>query len=255
MNSNSPHVVVVSGGGTGIGKAITTAFADAGSIVVIVGRRAEILQRVAAGRDNVMAIPADVTDPDQLRALAAELESRLGTIDVAIANAGSGNTGPHEGLEQVAEHWNFIVRANILSAVLFEHALRPLLRRDGGRFIAITSASAKSNGGEVAYAASKAALNRWIVQVASEVGAEGITANCVSPGFVPDTELYKGAIDESAYARVARGIAVQRVGTPQDVASAVQYLASAAAGFISGSIFDVDGGRRAGPTSLINSKE
>lgn len=255
MTEPSTQTVVVSGGGTGIGRAITNTFANDGATVIVVGRRADVLKKVADGRDNVIPMSADVTDPVQLRKLAADIKSGFGTVDVVVANAGGGHNEPIDSLEDLAEHWKLIVNANVLSAVLFEHALRPLLRRNGGRFIATTSASARSNGGEVAYASSKAALNRWIVQVASDLGAEGITANCVSPGFVPATELYGGAIDESAYERVSRGIAVRRVGTPQDIAAAVKYLASAEAGFVSGSVHDVDGGRLVATTTLVAAKD
>jgi 3-oxoacyl-[acyl-carrier protein] reductase len=253
--SAEPQVVVVSGGGTGIGRAIADTFAASGATVVIVGRRTAVLEAAVDGRENVIPMAADVTDPDQLRELAAHLKVRFGAIDVVVANAGGSNHDAHETLEEIAAHWHNTVNANILSAVLLERALRHLVRHDGGRFIAISSATAHRNGGEVAYAACKAAVNRWIVQLASDLGHLGITANCVSPGFVPDTGFFDGAFDESAYERVARDIAVRRVGTPQDIASAVRFLASDAAGYISGSVFDVDGGRRVLTPRLVAAKD
>ncbi|MDR7167315.1 3-oxoacyl-[acyl-carrier protein] reductase [Nocardia kruczakiae] len=253
--STEPQVVVVSGGGSGIGRAIADIFAASGATVIIVGRRTAVLEAAVDGRENVIPMTADVTDPDQLRELAAHLKERFETIDVVVASAGSSNHDAHETLEDIAAHWHNTVDANILSAVLFERALRHLLRRDGGRFIAISSATAHRNGGEVAYAACKAALNRWIVQLASDLGELGITANCVSPGFVPATEFFGGAFDESAYEQVARDIAVRRVGTPQDIAGAVQFLASDAAGFVTGSVFHVDGGRRVLTPRLVAAKD
>ncbi|MGY3555447.1 SDR family NAD(P)-dependent oxidoreductase [Williamsia sp. R60] len=253
--STEPQVVVVSGGGTGIGRAIADIFAASGATVVIVGRRTAVLEAAVDGRENVIPMAADVTDPAQLRELAARLEERFGAIDVVVANAGSSNHDAHETLEDIAAHWHNTVNANILSAVLLERALRHLLRRGGGRFIAISSATAHRNGGEVAYAACKAAINRWIVQVASDLGHLGITANCVSPGFVPGTEFFDAAFDESAYKRIARDIAAQRVGTPQDIAGAVQFLASDRAGFITGSVLDVDGGRRVITPGLDTTKD
>jgi len=251
VDQQRARTVVVSGGGTGIGRAISASFADAGDTVVVVGRRLDVLEAFAAGRHNVVPVRADVTNPEDLRAVAAELERRFTTLDVVVANAGASHRGPLDTLEDVAEHWRRTVDANLLSAVLLEHAVRPLLRRPGGRFIAITSSSATSGGGEVAYASSKAALNRWIVQVANDVGAEGITANCVSPGFVPDTELYGGPVSDAASQQVTAGISVGRIGTPEDIAAAVRYVASDEAGFVSGTVLDVNGGRRAVPLAVV----
>ena len=95
----------------------------------------------------------------------------------------------------------------------------------------------------MAYGSSKAAVNRWIQALASQVGSEGITANALAPGFVPDTELYDGGMDPAWTERVARGIAVGRVGTPEDIAEAVRWLVSPGAGFVNGTVLEVDGGR------------
>jgi 3-oxoacyl-[acyl-carrier protein] reductase len=237
-----PRNVVVSGGGTGIGRAIAERFAEDGDTVVIVGRRRDVLDGAAAQRPNIVPFVADCTEPEQLHALAAELERR-GGVDVVVANAGGTHRGPLETLEQVAEHWRATVDANVLSAVLLEFALRPLLR-NGGRFVAISSTSASYRvGGEVAYASSKSAINRWIGQLATDLGGKA-TANVVSPGFVPDTEIYESPVDEATRARTAGLTPVQRVGTPEDIAAVVHFLASPEAGFVSGNVFDVDGGRK-----------
>jgi 3-oxoacyl-[acyl-carrier protein] reductase len=132
---------------------------------------------------------------------------------------------------------------NLLPAVLLEHALRPHLRRPGGRVVAVSSASARVVGGEVAYAASKAALNRWVVSLAAELGREGITVNAVAPGFVPDTGLYADTLEPEWIERAARGIAVRRVGTPEDIADSVRWLVSPGSGFVNGTVVEVDGGR------------
>jgi 3-oxoacyl-[acyl-carrier protein] reductase len=110
--------------------------------------------------------------------------------------------------------------------------------------VAISSSSARVAGGEVAYAASKAAMNRWVVGLAAEHGSEGITVNGVAPGFVPDTELYDGRLDPTWTDRAARSIAVRRAGLPVDVADAVRWLISSGTGFVNGTVVEVDGGRR-----------
>jgi 3-oxoacyl-[acyl-carrier protein] reductase len=234
------RTVVVTGGGTGIGRAIVTRFAADRDTVFAVGRRREVLENVGADWPSIVPVVADCTDPRQLRGLAGEVEAH-GGVDVVVANAGGAFHGPLDTVEQVLDHWRSTLDTNLLSAVLLDAVLRPLLR-DGGRFIAISSASTRG-GGEVAYASSKAAMNRWILQVASDLGSKA-TANVVSPGFVPDTELYDGPVDEAVRTASARGTAVQRVGTPEDIAAVVHFLASAEAGFISGSVVDADGGRR-----------
>jgi 3-oxoacyl-[acyl-carrier protein] reductase len=243
--STDTRTAVVTGGGTGIGRAIAAHLAGQGYRVVIVGRRADVLRKVADDIDGVVPIPADVSQPEEVEQLAEAVRSELGVVDGLVLNAGSAHRGPLDSAAQVAEHWIATTNQNVLPAVLTEYALRPLLRRPGGRVVVITSASASNpGGGEVAYASSKAALNRWVRTVATELGAEGITANALAPGFVPDTELYGPDGADPAWAqKLSRGIAVQRPGTPDDVASAVGYLVSEASGFVSGTLVEVDGGR------------
>lgn len=242
MAERSGRVAVVTGGGTGIGRAISRSLAGAGWQVVLVGRRRLKLDALAAESDAMVAMDADVSDPAAVEALTAQVVERFATVDLLVANAGSGHPGPTDTLAQVAEHWMGTVARVILPAVLIEQGLRPYLARPGGRVVVITSAAAKG-GGPAAYGAAKAALNRWVTSQASLLGPEGITVNAVAPGFVPDTELYGGAIDEAWAAKIARGIAVGRPGTPEDVADAVCWLARPESGFVSGTVVEVDGGR------------
>jgi 3-oxoacyl-[acyl-carrier protein] reductase len=239
------RTAVVTGGGTGIGRAVAARLAADGYRVAIVGRRVGVLEKAAADIPGLVPLPADLSSPTEIDRLALEVRTALGTVDALVLNAGGAHHGAVRSTADVARHWTATIEQNVLSAVLPTHALRPLLRSPGGRVVVITSASATHAGGEVAYAASKAALNRWVRTVASVLGADGITANALSPGFVPDTELYgPDGADPGWSDRIARGIAVRRVGTPDDVAAAVAYLVSDAAGFISGTVVDVDGGIR-----------
>jgi 3-oxoacyl-[acyl-carrier protein] reductase len=243
---------VVTGGGTGIGRAIAAVLAEQGQRVLVVGRRLDVLQACADslnsridGPARVTAFRADLTDVDDVGALAEHVRTNVGTLDVLVNNAGGSRRGSVESLADVAAKWQDTMTQNVVSAVITTEALRPMLRRPGGRVIVISSRSARSGGGDSAYASSKAALNRWIVSLASELGGDGITANVVSPGFVPDTELYgdTGPAPEW-HARIAKGIAMGRVGEPSDIASAVSYVASAEATWITGTVFEVDGGVR-----------
>lgn len=245
MTSTGPtaRTAVVTGGGTGIGRGIAALLAADGYRVAVLGRRREVLDEVA-GETGAIAVAADLSVPADVARAATEVVDALGTIDALVLNAGSAQRGPQETLDDVADHWTSTMAQNLLPAVLLEHALRPHLRRPGGRVVAVSSASARAVGGEVAYAASKAALNRWVVTLAAQLGREGITVNAVSPGFVPDTGLYDGTLDPAWTGRVARGIAVGRVGTPQDIADSVRWLVSPGSGFVNGTVVEVDGGRR-----------
>lgn len=234
--------VVITGGGTGIGRGAASMLAEDGWRVAVVGRRKDVLDTVAADIGGI-AVTADLTKPDEVERAAAELIQALGTVDGLVLNAGGAQHTPLESVTDVAAHWSASMDQNVLSAVLLEHALRPHLTRPGGRVVVVTSAAARSGGGGAAYGASKAAVNRWVLSLASELGPEGITANALAPGFVPDTELYATGMDPSWKDRVAKGIAVQRVGTPADIADGIRWLLSPGAGFVNGTVLEIDGGR------------
>jgi 3-oxoacyl-[acyl-carrier protein] reductase len=244
VTSQSP-TAVVTGGGTGIGRAVAAQLAGSGHRVVIVGRRPEVLAGAAAGIPGAIPLAADLSKPDDVERLAEAVRTELGTLDALVLNAGGADHGPLDTVADVARHWLATVELNILSAVLTEHALRPLLRTPGGRIIVVTSSSATSAGGEVAYASSKAALNRWVRTLATTLGRDGVTVNAVAPGFVPATELYgPDGLPEAQIQKYAAGTAIRRAGTPEDIAEAIGYLVSAGAGFVTGSVFAIDGGTR-----------
>jgi 3-oxoacyl-[acyl-carrier protein] reductase len=110
--------------------------------------------------------------------------------------------------------------------------------------IVISSFSARTLAGNPAYGASKAALHRWVMALGDDLGELGCTANAIAPGFVPDTELFPGELDPSRLARINAGIGVRRAGTPGDIADAVRWLASPHAGYVNGTVIEVDGGHR-----------
>jgi len=232
--------VVVTGGGTGIGRALAARFAADGDTVLITGRRAEPLQ--AAAREigpNVRARVGDMTDPAQVEALLAELPAR---VDVLVNNAG-GNTDFDQpeatDLKSLAANWRANLEANLVSAVLVTAALRERLA-DGGAVVHIGSIAADKGAG--AYGAAKAGLASWNIDLARELGRAGVTANVVSPGYIADTEFFRDRLTDERRRSLVDATSTGRAGVPDDIAGAVAFLASPAARQITGQVLAVNGG-------------
>lgn len=237
---------VVTGGGTGIGRAIARRLASDGAEVVIVGRRGLVLGEAAdainaeLGGRRVTWHQADLTDVAAVEGLAASLATSLAApVDVLVNNAG-GNFGRGAvGLSAVADAYRADFEGNVLTTVLTTAGLLPLLRRPGGRIVTISSIAGLRGSGS--YGAAKAALHAWNMTMATDLAADGVTANVVAPGFVPDTEFWDGLSAEDAAARMAT-IPMGRAGTPDEVAALVAYLAADDAGWTTGQIVQVNGG-------------
>ncbi len=233
--------IVVSGGGTGIGRAIAITFARAGDDVTIVGRRAEVLDAVAKEFDNVTAVAADLAVPADVERVAATLDR----VDVVVNNAGGAvYDGPLSTLEDRAAEWRAELDANMLTAALLTTALLPKLTRPGGRVIFMSSVAAVKGGG--VYGAAKAALHGWAYALATRLGPEGISVNVVAPGYVAETEFFGERMSPEFHeSRVAQTL-VGRGGVPDDIAATVSHLASPQAGYITGQVIHVNGGSALG---------
>lgn len=233
---------VVSGGGTGIGRAVAARLAAEGCEVVIVGRREAVLADTAAELNAGLPSPrvsvaaADLTEPDEVAALAG----RLGAVDVLVNNAGGNFGAAGSGLAAVAAQWTANVRGNVLPAVLLTTALLPAMPRPGGRVVVMSSVAALRGPGS--YGGSKAALHAWALGVAQQVATDGITVNVVAPGFVPDTEFWAGRLTDEVVASRLAIVPMGRPGTPEEVAAAVAYLAAPDAGWTTGQVLQVNGG-------------
>ncbi|MDA0566560.1 SDR family oxidoreductase [Streptomonospora sp. S1-112] len=234
------RTVVVTGGGTGIGRAVAAVFAKAGDTVVVTGRRAAPLEAAAAELGpGVRAVVCDAADPRQVAAFADGLD---GPVDVLVNNAG-GNTdfdGEEPGdLAAVALAWRANLEANLISAVLMTEALAERLA-SGGAVVSIGSIAADKGSGS--YGAAKAALASWNIGLARRLGRGGVTANVVAPGYIADTEFFRDRLTDARRTALIDATFTGRAGTPEDVAGAVAFLCSPAARQLTGQVIAVNGG-------------
>ena len=251
MANEQGRTVLVTGGATGIGKAVAASFARDGDRVVIVGRREEVLRQAAEELGpRVSWQRADVADREQVVRAVDAIVGEHGTIHVLVNNAGISNrpvsvTTPLDEAERI---WDEFSRINVKGVLLMTLACAPHLARPGGRIVLISSGAVLTGGvfpGLMAYAASKAALHGMMNSLARELGPDGITVNTITPGVIVDTEMTAG-IREADHARLSEATVTKRVGHPEDIAAAVRYLASPEASFVSTQVLQVDGGRLPG---------
>ncbi|MEU6572985.1 SDR family oxidoreductase [Streptomyces sp. NPDC046805] len=242
--------IVISGGGTGIGLATAHLFAGEGDRVLLLGRRAEVLEKAKV--PGALTYAADLSDPGAVRGVARFVAEELGAVDVLVHSAGgSGNLEPEAGaddpLATVAHDWTVAFRLNTLTAVLLTEALKERLAEPGGRVLFLSSIAAYRGSGSVAYAAAKAALHPYAHELARELGPRGITVNVVAPGYVEDTEFFgSGGMQETRRERLIAETLNGRAGTPGDVAGTLHWLASPAAGHITSQVVQVNGGAERG---------
>ncbi|NIH80573.1 SDR family NAD(P)-dependent oxidoreductase [Amycolatopsis viridis] len=234
------RIVLVTGGGNGIGKAVAARFRAAGDTVVVTGRNRTRLERAAA-EIGARPISCDATVPEQVARMADELGPEL---DVVVNMAG-GNTDlldPGTGggaLDRTAAAWRANLDANLLSAVLTTTAVREKLR-PGGSIVNIGSIGAEYAASS--YGAAKAALAAWTAGLSAEVGPHGVTANLVAPGYIADTGFFHGKLGAERRAALIAATHNRRAGHPTDVAETVFFLASPGARHITGQTLHVNGG-------------
>jgi 3-oxoacyl-[acyl-carrier protein] reductase len=239
----SGRVAIVTGASRGIGRAIAQQLARQGAIVIAAARGENARPAVeeiesAGGRAEALAL--DVTEPGAAERAVAEVLERHSRIDILVNNAGI--TRDQLLLRMKREDWDDVLATNLTAAfALTQAVLKPMVRQRGGRIICISSVVGMSgNAGQANYAASKAGLIGFTKSLALEVGSRGITANVVAPGLI-ETEMTR-ALTDKARDEWASKIPLRRLGTPADVASAVCFLASDEASYITGHVLAVNGG-------------
>ena len=237
--------VIISGGGTGIGRATAQRFARAGDQVTIIGRRQDVLSAAAAainaeaGAARVEALAADLSQPADVERAAAIVAA--GPVDVLVNNAGGVGTATGEGLAAVAADWEDELRGNVLTAVLLTEALDSALRRPGAAIVNVSSIAAVNGGGD-SYSGAKAAILGWTVDLALRLGGDGVRVNAVVPGYVDGTEFFGDRMTEERHDRLVARTVLGRAGLPDDVASSVFFLASDDAAYVTGQFLHVNGG-------------
>lgn len=241
----SERVAVVTGAGQGIGRGIAGVLAARGLRVVVVDRHPD-RAKATAGAVGVGAVPvvADLLDEDAVTGMAAEVLDRFGRWDVLVNNAGSLRFGTVR--ETTSADWDAAFAGCVKTAWLCTRAAaEPLAASGAGRVINISSIVARgaSSDGLIAYAAAKGAVEALTVACARELGREGITVNAVCPGSIESPAWDRFPDPDGLRRARAAQAAVGRIGRPEEIGEAVAFLASLEAGYVTGQILLVDGGR------------
>jgi 3-oxoacyl-[acyl-carrier protein] reductase len=247
------RVVLISGGGSGIGAALTDRFAMADDHVVIVGRREHKLtataENVRAKRPDasITTIGADVSSVQDVNRIITAVRKQFGTVDVLVANAGGHPTVANDDeLEGLAKEWQANFASNVLSAVLLTEAARPLLATNARVVLFSSIAAYRGSGGTGAYGATKAALHGYLPVLAAALGPSGTTVNVIAPGYVAGTEFFGRQLPPERQEMLAKQAMTKRSGTPTDVVDFVEFLASPQAGHLTAQILQLNGGAERG---------
>jgi len=237
----SGRKALVTGASGGIGAAIARALHAQGAEVVLTGRRRDALDELAAelgARCHV--IVSDLSTAEGADALAKEAEGAMGQVDILVNNAGI--TADTLAMRMKDEDWQRVIDVNLTSGFRLIRALmRGMLKRRTGRIVGITSVvGVTGNAGQANYAAAKAGMIGMSKSLAQEVAERGITVNCVAPGFI-ETAMTDGLSDE-VKAKILGRIPAARLGTSEEVAAAVAWLASDEAAYVTGQTIHVNGG-------------
>lgn len=233
---------LVTGASGGIGSAIAKALHAQGAELVISGTREDALQALASELgDRVHVVTANLGDADSIAALAKKAEEVASEgIDILVNNAGVTRDGLFMRMKD--EDWEAVLNVNLTSGFRLSRALlRGMMKRRWGRIVGISSiVGTTGNPGQANYAASKAGMVGFTKSIAQEVANRGITANVVAPGFIKTAMT--DVLNEEQHEKLLAAVPAGRLGTPEDIAAAVVYLASEEASYVTGATIHVNGG-------------
>jgi len=232
---------LVTGASGGIGGEIAKTLHAAGATVGLSGTRTEPLEALAAELgDRAYVLPCNLSDPEAVDALPKQAIEAMGGVDILVNNAGI--TRDQIFMRMSDEEWQSVIDVNLTSTMrLCRGVMRPMMKARWGRIINISSiVGSTGNPGQVNYAASKAGMVGLTKSIAYEVASRGITANAVAPGFIATAMTDKLTDDQKA--AINGKIPAARMGTPEEIAAAVLFLASPEAGYVTGATLHVNGG-------------
>ncbi len=238
------RVALVTGASQGIGRAIAVALADAGATVALAARNAaklaEVKAEIEAAGGKAEAFPLDISREEAIKAAAKDVVGALGPVHILVNKAGVTRDGLV--LRMKSADWDDVLNTNLKGAFLLTQALlQPMMKARWGRVVNITSVVGEmGQAGQANYAASKAGLIGMTKAMAREFASRGITVNAVAPGYI-ETDM-TGVLTEDQKQAMLGAVPLARPGTVQDIASAVRFLASGDAGYITGHTLDVNGG-------------
>ena len=239
------RVVLVTGSSSGIGAATALEFAAGGARVAVHYRgnadgATSVAEQIQAAGGQCALFQADISDPQQAAELVKQVNDQLGGLDILVNNAGT--TRDMLLMQMKEEDWDTVINTNLKSVyAVTKAAVRGMVRKRWGRIINLTSVVGISGqAGQTNYAASKAGIIGFTRSLAREIASRNITVNAVAPGFIP-TAL-TGVLPDEMRDRILRDTPLARMGTPEEVAWAVAFLADDRSGFITGHVLSVDGG-------------
>lgn|SRR5574340_210896 len=240
-------VAIITGGGGGLGRAIALKLASKGACIVVAdidkANAERVANEVTRANGQALAVRADITKADDVQRMVEAACTKFGSVDILVNNAGYAKLCPSV-MEVSDSDWDLTIAINLTSAFVCTKAvLRILLDKGSGQIVNIASLAGRSTStiGSAAYTASKAGVIGLTRHVAREVAARGIRVNAVCPGPI-DTKMVRGPLNDSEVGAVATRIPMQHLGTPEDVAGAVAFLASEDSQYITGACIDVNGG-------------
>jgi 3-oxoacyl-[acyl-carrier protein] reductase len=232
---------LVTGASGGIGAAVARALHGAGATVGLSGTREAPLAALAADLGaRAHVLPCDLSDPEAVGGLIGRAAEAMGAVDILVNNAGI--TRDALFMRMSDEDWAAVIEVNLTATMrLCRGAVRGMMKARWGRIINISSVvGATGNPGQANYAAAKAGMVGMTKSIAHEVASRGITANCVAPGFI--TTAMTDKLTEAQKAAILGAVPAGRMGTPEEIAAAVLYLASPEAGYVTGATLHVNGG-------------